>query len=383
MEADHHRAVGADVGGHPAQHVGLGLRGHERQDVAGEHRPVEGLGLTPRRQVEVGEVAHQPARAGVIGLGRGHQHRVDVDPDHLVAQGVQLRTDAAGPAPGVEQPGAGRYQRVHQAGLAHQVGPVGGHGAEPLDVPLGVPVAGVGLPTRETTERLGEGGEAQVRTAGHTEALVSVRERGGLPGGGVAPPVVPGDEVVTDVDHAQHQLLHAPAVPGDALGLVEHRPPHPAPLAGGVHREHAQVGLAPFRATLELATGHQLGAAPGQHHLGVGLVQQGRQHRGVDALAVEQVGLGGPARPAGLAPVRRLDQGHHGVDVVGGGEREDELARVGVRRVGVHRRGHGHAPVATSSRALARATDPNQVALGLGVRVKVVRSTSTSPKRGP
>ena len=36
-----------------------------------------------------------------------------------------------------------------------------------------------------------------------------------------------------------------------------------------------------------------------------------------------------------------------------------------------------------SGRALARATSPSQRALGFGVRSKVVRSTSTRPKRGP
>ena len=140
VESRHDEAGGLDVGGDAAQHVRLGPRGEEHHDVAGQHRAGERLGLAHRRQVEVGQVGGQPARAGMVGLGGGDQLGVGVDADDGVAALVEHGTDAARPAPGVE--GNRRPRRHHgvdEPSLTTEVGPLGGHRAEALDVPLRVP----------------------------------------------------------------------------------------------------------------------------------------------------------------------------------------------------------------------------------------------------
>ena len=83
--------------------------------------------VTPcARQVEVGQVADEPARPGVVLLCGGDQHRVDVHADDLVTDVVQVSADPARPAAGVEHPRAAREHRVDQPGLPDEVHPLVG-----------------------------------------------------------------------------------------------------------------------------------------------------------------------------------------------------------------------------------------------------------------
>src|SRR6187431_383696 len=83
----------------------------------------------------------------MIGFGRGDQFRVGIDADHVMADRVQVGADATRTAPRVEDPGVATDHRIDEPALAGQIGTVGLHGAEPLDVPLAVPVLRVGHPS--------------------------------------------------------------------------------------------------------------------------------------------------------------------------------------------------------------------------------------------
>ncbi len=94
----------------------------------------------------MGQVAHDPLRSGMVRTGGLDQLGIRVDAHHrgdLVRAGVRRPSPAAA---GIEDPGAGRDNGIDQPGLTTEVGPVGGEPAEALDVPLGVPFAGVGDP---------------------------------------------------------------------------------------------------------------------------------------------------------------------------------------------------------------------------------------------
>ena len=141
---------GIDVGGDSPQHVRLGARGEEHHDIAGQYRGREGLGLAHRREVELGQVGHQPARPRVIGLGRRDQRRVGVDADDRVPTLVEYGAQSARTAPGVEHSAAGRHHRIDQPSLTTEIGTVGGHRAESLDVPRRVSVLGLRHPSRRS-----------------------------------------------------------------------------------------------------------------------------------------------------------------------------------------------------------------------------------------
>lgn len=80
-------------------------------------------------------------------LARGRdQLGVGIDPEHVVADRVQIGRMPPRPAPCVEDPGSPRNHRVDQPRLTHQIGPLGGQRAEALDIPPGVAWAGVGRP---------------------------------------------------------------------------------------------------------------------------------------------------------------------------------------------------------------------------------------------
>ncbi len=140
-------AVVGEVRARPPQHRGLGAGGEEHHHVAGEHDRVERLGLTLRRQIEFAQIGDQPPRPRMIDLGGGDQFRVGIDADHVMADRVQVRADATGTATGVEDPGVATDHRIDEPALAGQIGTVGLHRAEPLDVPLAVPVLRVGHPS--------------------------------------------------------------------------------------------------------------------------------------------------------------------------------------------------------------------------------------------
>ena len=65
---------------------------------------VEAVGDADRGQIEFGEVRNQPRRAGMIVLGSGDQHRIDVDAHDLVTRSSEMASHPTRPAPGVEHP---------------------------------------------------------------------------------------------------------------------------------------------------------------------------------------------------------------------------------------------------------------------------------------
>src|SRR5690242_8870006 len=83
-EADHRSTLARQVGTQSTQYLHAGARGKKRHDMAGGQNHVERLGDAPGRQVELGEVSDEPARTGMILLGRLDKHRVNVDTDRVV-----------------------------------------------------------------------------------------------------------------------------------------------------------------------------------------------------------------------------------------------------------------------------------------------------------
>src|SRR5690606_13425359 len=69
--------------------------------------------------------------------------------DDGVAASVQLRTDPARPAAGIEDTRPTRHHGVDQPGLTGQILAFGGHPTESLDVPLRVAVLRIAHPTRQ------------------------------------------------------------------------------------------------------------------------------------------------------------------------------------------------------------------------------------------
>jgi hypothetical protein len=61
--------------------------------------------VLPRGQVEIGEVADEPARPGLVLLGCLDEQRVDVDTDHVVTGRDQIPAQPAGVAAGIEDAG--------------------------------------------------------------------------------------------------------------------------------------------------------------------------------------------------------------------------------------------------------------------------------------
>ena len=108
-EADRGPPVGPHVRPQSAQHLdprGLRQEGHH---VPGADDRVEGL-ATPRRQVQFGQIAHQPAGAGVP-LGVGDQDRVAVHPDDVVPDSSRCSPDPARPDPASSTRGRARASR--------------------------------------------------------------------------------------------------------------------------------------------------------------------------------------------------------------------------------------------------------------------------------
>ncbi len=86
-EPDRRAPVVGEVGPQPAQHPPPGAGGQKRHNVAGRDDDVERFGDAAGWQVEFGEVADHPARAGIVLFGRRDQRQVDIDADHVVTDG--------------------------------------------------------------------------------------------------------------------------------------------------------------------------------------------------------------------------------------------------------------------------------------------------------
>jgi hypothetical protein len=87
----------------------------------------------------------------MIGLRGRDQLRINVHTDDLVAAGVEFTADPSRAASRVEQTGAARHHRIHQARLTGQIDTVGRHLTKPVDIPGRVSGVMVGEPTRPRT----------------------------------------------------------------------------------------------------------------------------------------------------------------------------------------------------------------------------------------
>ena len=141
----------AQVCGNAGEHDTFGAWGEEGHDVAGEHRGVEQIPLALGGKIKFRQVGDEPGRAGMIGLGRLDQLPVGVDTDHNMPAGGQCGANPSRPAAGIQHARPPREHRIEQPGLPVKVHSLGGHPAEPLDVPLGMTGAVRRDPTRQLT----------------------------------------------------------------------------------------------------------------------------------------------------------------------------------------------------------------------------------------
>src|SRR5690606_21600115 len=147
--------------------------------------------------------------------------------------------------------------------------------------------------------------EPEVGAPRDAEALVAVREGARASRTAVAAPLVPGDQLLARGDHRHVHLAGAPALADLPLGLLDDRPAESAALERGADREHPEIGL--LAAALQLTAGDYAAVAlDGQQPAVRGLDDLQHALR-VGALPVQEVRLGGPPGPAGVAPVGRLD----------------------------------------------------------------------------
>src|SRR5680860_1314340 len=87
----------------------------------------------------------------MIGLGRLDQLPIGVDTDHDMPASGQFGANSSRPAAGIQHTRPAREHRIEQPGLPAKVHSLGGHPAEPFDVPLGVTDAVRRDPTRQLT----------------------------------------------------------------------------------------------------------------------------------------------------------------------------------------------------------------------------------------
>src|SRR5680860_206829 len=87
----------------------------------------------------------------MIGLGRLDQLPIGVDTDHDMPASGQFGANSSRPAAGIQHTRPAREHRIEQPGLPAKVHPLGGHPAEPFDVPLGMTDAVRRDPTRQLT----------------------------------------------------------------------------------------------------------------------------------------------------------------------------------------------------------------------------------------
>ncbi|CAM5511526.1 hypothetical protein RLIN73S_06883 [Rhodanobacter lindaniclasticus] len=116
-----------------------------------------------------------------------------------------------------------------------------------------------------------------------------------------------------------------PLLARDTLGLRQHLFAEPMALLAGVDRKHAEI--AGRTLPLDVATRHQRATACRQQHPAVRSRDQGADVCRVGALAIQQMGFGGPAAQAGFAAIGRFDQGHDRRNVFGGGDAKDDVGK--------------------------------------------------------
>jgi hypothetical protein len=120
-EANDNDPVDSNVLSNPVEHERFGVRRDECQNVSRQHCCVERFTLGESGEVEFGEVAHQPPRAGMVGLSGLDELRVDIDADDGVPSCGQFSPDPTGPAAGIENACSTREHGIDQPRLAGEV----------------------------------------------------------------------------------------------------------------------------------------------------------------------------------------------------------------------------------------------------------------------
>lgn len=134
-EAHDSPAVGCQMGGKAFQHIDFGLGGEKGHDIARTHDQIEGLRDTSGTEIEFGEIADEPCRAGVIVFGRLDQRWIDIDADNDVATAMEFAAHSTRPTARIENAGTSGHHGVDQACFSGKIRALCGHRAKPFDIP--------------------------------------------------------------------------------------------------------------------------------------------------------------------------------------------------------------------------------------------------------
>ena len=137
-EPNHEAATVAQVCSETFEHALSRVRSEKGHDVARTHDDIEPLVDTDRREIQFGEVRHQPRQAWMVLFRSGDQRRIDVDANDLVTHSCEVATDSARSTAGVEHARPTRHHGVDKTCLTAQIVTGGRHRPKPIDIPRGV-----------------------------------------------------------------------------------------------------------------------------------------------------------------------------------------------------------------------------------------------------
>src|SRR5690606_9723082 len=155
--------------------------------------------------------------------------------------------------------------------------------------------------------------EIQVVAARDAEAFVAVGKRMRFAAAPEAAPPVPCDQAVAQPDDLHAQAAAAEDLARKALGLGQDAVANPPALPARVDGKQAEPGSAAI--AFQVAAAQQGAAGLLGQQDALPFAEHGQDAFTVGPLAIEEVGLGGPAGPAGLAAVGGLREGDDGVRV--------------------------------------------------------------------
>src|SRR5690606_32538545 len=153
----------------------------------------------------------------------------------------------------------------------------------------------------------------QVVAARDAEAFVAVGKRMRFAAAPEAAPPVPCDQAVAQPDDLHAQAAAAEDLARKALGLGQDAVANPPALPARVDGKQAEPGSAAI--AFQVAAAQQGAAGLLGQQDALPFAEHGQDAFTVGPLAIEEVGLGGPAGPAGLAAVGGLREGDDGVRV--------------------------------------------------------------------
>jgi len=110
----------------------------KRHHVASAHNHVERLTDPARWKVELGKIADEPSRPGMILPRRCDQFRIAIDADNVMSKVKQDRTHAAGTAASIQDARATPNHCIDAPRLAAEIEPLCGKITKFLDVSLRV-----------------------------------------------------------------------------------------------------------------------------------------------------------------------------------------------------------------------------------------------------